>query len=112
MKRNTVVVVVTMATIAAVAAILAAAINPTMQAYAQNNVTATQSNSFSADIDQSQSGTAGGSAEDHGSVDSSVSQSQGFCLQVNQQNAAAGNDATNTGVNAIIANNQSAVDCS
>ena len=67
-----------------------AAINPTMQAYAQNTVDATQSNSFSATVDQSAT-----TDEDDGDV------SQGFCLQSNQQNAAAGDDATNTGTNEI-----------
>ena len=91
------------------------------QAFAQNTVNATQSNSFSADISQSQSQSAGaeddaaatdndGRNDDDG-TDTTQTASQGFCLQSNQQNAAAGNDATNTGVNAIVANNQSAVDC-
>jgi orotate phosphoribosyltransferase-like protein len=84
------------AIIAAIAAGLATAINPTTQAYAQNSVTATQSNSFTADI--SQSATNGGNG---GSI------SQGFCLSVNQQNAAAGDDVTNTGSNSI-----SGSDCS
>jgi hypothetical protein len=34
-------------------------------------------------------------------IDSATFQAQGFCLQANQQNAAAGDDATNTGVNEI-----------
>jgi len=72
-----------------------AAINPTMQAYAQNDVTADQSNSFTADISQSGTGGNGEYDEDDGDV------SQGFCLQSNQQNAAAGDDATNTGTNEI-----------
>jgi hypothetical protein len=77
------------------------------QAFAQNTVNATQSNSFTADISQSLE-------QETGEDDSTTEQtaSQGFCLQANQQNAAAGDDATNTGVNAIVANNQSAVDCS
>jgi hypothetical protein len=70
----------------------------TPAAFAQNTVTATQSNSFTANVDQS-------ATSDGGVI------SQGFCLQSNQQNAAAGDDATNTGVNAIVANDQSAVDC-
>ncbi len=49
--------------------------------------------------------------DDDDGTDTTQTASQGFCLQANQQNAAAGNDATNTGVNAIVANNQSAVDC-
>jgi hypothetical protein len=84
-----------------------------------NTVTATQSNSFSADISQSleqetgedESQSAGTNDDDDG-TDTTQTASQGFCLQANQQNAAAGDDATNTGVNAIVANNQSAVDCS
>jgi hypothetical protein len=84
----------------------------TPAAFAQNTVTATQSNSFTADIAQSssQSATTGD--------DSPVTQtsSQGFCLQANQQNAAAGNDATNTGTNAIVGtvdgDDSTGVDCS
>jgi hypothetical protein len=78
-----------------------------------NTVTATQSNSFTANVDQSQTQYTGdiGDDDDDG-TDTTQTASQGFCLQANQQNAAAGDDATNTGVNAIVANNQSAVDCS
>jgi hypothetical protein len=76
-------------------------------------VTATQSNSFSADISQSQTQYTGDIGDDDDDrADTTQTASQGFCLQANQQNAAAGDDATNTGVNAIVANNQSAVDCS
>jgi hypothetical protein len=77
----------------------------TPAAFAQVTVTATQSNSFTADVSQSQSqaATSGG--------DSTQQADQGFCLQANQQNAAAGDDATNVGVNAIVADDQSAVDC-
>ena len=93
------------AVLAAVA--VSAAIVPIQQAFAQT-VTATQSNSFSAtvgqSISQSASATGGGSA--------SNTASQGFCLQVNQQNAAAGRDATNTGTNVISAALGSVVDCS
>jgi hypothetical protein len=77
-----------------------------------NTVTATQSNSFTANIDQSISQYAGAENDDDGTTTITQDASQGFCLQVNQQNAAAGDDATNTGVNAIVANDQSAVDCS
>jgi hypothetical protein len=87
----------------------------------ENTVTADQSNSFTANIQQSQSQSAGGTddiaATDNGDgndddgTDTTQEAFQGFCLQSNQQNAAAGNDATNTGVNAIVANNQSDVDC-
>jgi hypothetical protein len=77
-----------------------------------NTVTATQSNSFTADISQSQSQDTGYIEDDDDRADTTQTASQGFCLQANQQNAAAGDDATNTGVNAIVANNQSAVDCS
>jgi hypothetical protein len=78
-----------------------------------NTVTATQSNSFTADISQSQSQYAGFS-DDEDDDGTTVVQSadQGFCLQVNQQNAAAGNDATNSAANAIVANDESFVDCS
>jgi hypothetical protein len=82
------------------------------QAFAQNTVNATQSNSFSADISQSQSQSTGIPEDDDDGTDTTQTASQGFCLQANQQNSAAGDDATNTGVNAIVANNQSAVDCS
>jgi hypothetical protein len=75
----------------------------TPAAFAQNTVSATQSNSFTADISQSQS-----SSGDF----SESSQDQGFCLQVNQQNAAAGDDAANFASNSIIANDDSEVDCS
>jgi hypothetical protein len=77
-----------------------------------NTVTATQSNSFTANVDQSISQYAGFDDDDDGTTTISQEASQGFCLQVNQQNSAAGDDATNTGVNAIVANDESAVDCS
>jgi hypothetical protein len=82
-----------------------------------NTVDATQSNSFTADISQSQSQSTGEAIDvmtddDDDRADTTQTASQGFCLQANQQNSAAGDDATNTGVNAIVANNQSAVDCS
>jgi hypothetical protein len=75
-----------------------------------NTVTATQSNSFTANVQQSQSQDTGYIEDDDDSTTDQTA-NQGFCLQSNQQNAAAGDDATNTGVNAIVANNQSAVDC-
>jgi hypothetical protein len=102
-----------------------AAINPTMQTYAQdtqeNTVTATQSNSFTADISQSQTvgddetyqGGAVSGFDNEVDGDGAVSGfdnevdgddgdvSQGFCLQANQQNSAAGDDASNTGTNEI-----------
>jgi hypothetical protein len=111
------------ALIAALSVIATASAVPALipQAFAQNTVNATQSNSFSADISQSQSQSAGAeddaaatdndNGNDDDGTDTTQTASQGFCLQSNQQNAAAGNDATNTGVNAIVANNQSAVDC-
>jgi hypothetical protein len=80
-----------------------------------NTVTATQSNSFSADISQSQTQYAGNDGpidDDDDRADTTQTASQGFCLQANQQNAAAGNDAANFGANAIVANEGSAVDCS
>jgi hypothetical protein len=77
-----------------------------------NTVTATQSNSFTANVDQSISQYAGFDDDDDGTTTITQEASQGFCLQVNQQNSAAGDDATNTGVNAIVANDESAVDCS
>ena len=85
MKKNSAIVLSIIGALAVIAAI-----NPTMQAYAQdgNTVDATQSNSFTADISQSQTTDDGESL-------------QGFCLQVNQQNAAAGDTASNTATNEI-----------
>ena len=87
-----------LAVLAGIIAVSAAAIVPLQEASAQQRtVTATQSNSFTGTISQSttQSATANGGGT------ASNTASQGFCLQVNQQNAAAGNDATNTGSNRI-----------
>jgi hypothetical protein len=75
---------------------VSAAVVPLQQASAQNTVTATQSNSFTANVQQSIT---------------SNSASQGFCLQSNQQNAAAGDDATNVGVNSIFASRGGTVNC-
>src|ERR671925_877569 len=77
-------------------------------------VTADQSNSFTANVDQSITQSAGTEDNDDDDGTSTITQeaSQGFCLQVNQQNAAAGDDATNTAANAIVADDGSAVDCS
>ena len=78
-----------------------------------NTVDATQSNSFTANVDQSISQDTGYAAEDDDDrTDTTQTASQGFCLQANQQNAAAGDDATNTAANAIAANEGSVVDCS
>ena len=77
-----------------------------------NTVTADQSNSFSASISQSQSQYTGIPEDDDDGTDTTQTASQGFCLQANQQNAAAGDDATNTAANAIAADNGSVVDCS
>ena len=65
-----------------------------------NTVTADQSNSFSADISQSINQYAGNDDNDDG-TDTTQTASQGFCLQVNQQNAAAGDDAANFASNSI-----------
>jgi hypothetical protein len=99
------------ALIAALSVIATASVGSALipQAFAQNTVNATQSNSFAATVDQSQSQSAGNDDDDSTTEQTA---SQGFCLQANQQNAAAGDDATNTAANAIAANNQSAVDCS
>jgi hypothetical protein len=102
MKNNSTIVLSIIGTLAVITAI-----NPTIQAYAQNSgntVTATQSNSFTATVDQSASQSASPAEGDDISgegdgVDQSIE--QGFCLQVNQQNAAAGNDATNDAANEI-----------
>jgi hypothetical protein len=114
----------TAALIAALSVIATASAVPAFipQAFAQNvmeddnndgnTVTATQSNSFTANVDQSISQYAGFDDDDDGTTTITQDASQGFCLQVNQQNSAAGDDATNTGVNAIVANDESAVDCS
>jgi hypothetical protein len=95
------------------------------QAFAQNvmdddegnTVDATQSNSFTANIGQSQTQSSGAAIDvmtddDDDGTDTTQTANQGFCLQANQQNAAAGDDATNTGANAIAADNESVVDCS
>ena len=76
---------------------LVGAVTPAAFAQDGNTVTADQSNGFSATISQTQS-------DDR--------QEQGFCLQSNQQNAAAGNDATNSATNAISATDNSEVECS
>jgi hypothetical protein len=116
------------ALIAALSVIATASVGSALipQAFAQtladdddegNTVTATQSNSFTADISQSQSQSTGAidamtdDDDDDDGTDTTQTANQGFCLQANQQNAAAGDDATNTGANAIVANNQSAVVC-
>jgi hypothetical protein len=102
------------AVLAAVA--VSAAIVPLQQASAQqsNTVRAMQSNSFSVDVTQgiTQNGATNGvgSASNGGGTVTNTA-SQGFCLQANQQNAAAGDDATNVGVNAIIATGGSSVNC-
>jgi type II secretory pathway pseudopilin PulG len=116
MKKNSAIVLSIIGALAVIAAI-----NPTMQAYAQNDVTATQSNSFTADISQSQTvedgetdqggAVSGFDNEYDGDGDGAVSgfdneydgdgPSQGFCLQVIQQNGAAGNDATNDATNEL-----------
>ena len=111
------------ALIAALSVIATASVGSALvpQAFAQNimddedegnTVDATQSNSFSVDISQSQSQETGYAEDDDDRADTTQTASQGFCLQANQQNAAAGDDATNTGVNAIVADDGSAVDCS
>jgi hypothetical protein len=115
----------TAALIAAISVIATASAVPALipQAFAQtldgtddnnngNTVDATQSNSFTADISQSINQYAGAENDDNGKTDTTQTASQGFCLQANQQNAAAGDDATNIGANAIVANEGSAVDCS
>ena len=72
-------------------------------AFAQNSVTANQSNSFTANVAQGQTST-GGSGD--------TEQEQGFCLFTNQQNAAAGDDATNQGANSFFADRGGEIDCS
>jgi len=66
-----------------------------------NRVTAEQSNSITKDVSQSIGQFAFGGASDDGTVEIDQSASQGFCEQINQQNAAAGGDATNTAENII-----------
>jgi hypothetical protein len=65
------------------------------QAFAQNNVTAFQSNSQTVNVNQNIEQTAGAETGDDGTAIVAQDASQGFCLQTNQQNAAAGNDASN-----------------
>jgi hypothetical protein len=103
------------ALIAALSVIATASAVPALipQAFAQNTVNATQSNSFSASISQSQTQYAGNNDnDDDDRADTTQTASQGFCLQANQQNSAAGENATNNAANAIVANEGSAVDCS
>jgi hypothetical protein len=89
-------VMIPIRTTALIAALsLVGAVTPA--AFAQNTVTATQSNSFTGTI--SQSATQDSSDSDFSTVDQTSS--QGFCLQVNQQNAAAGDDATNSAANLL-----------
>ena len=111
------------ALIAALSVIATASVGSALipQAFAQNimggedegtTVTADQSNSFNVDISQSQSQETGYADDDDDRADTTQTASQGFCLQANQQNAAAGDDATNTAANAIAADNGGVVDCS
>jgi ABC-type transport system involved in cytochrome bd biosynthesis fused ATPase/permease subunit len=112
------------ALIAAISVIATASAVPALipQAFAQalddnndngNTVTADQSNSFTADISQSQSQFAYSGNNDNGDTTIKQSADQGFCLQSNQQNVAAGDDAIgNDQVNAIVADDGSKVDCS
>jgi hypothetical protein len=66
------------------------------QAFAQNNVTAFQSNSATFDISQNQEQAAEAETGDDGTAVVVQSADQGFCIQNSQQNAAAGNDAFNS----------------
>jgi hypothetical protein len=76
---------------------LVGTVTPSAFAQTTSDVDATQDNPFTADSSQSASPSA--SASGDGSVNQEIS--QGFCLQVNQQNAAAGNDATNSAANVL-----------
>jgi hypothetical protein len=77
------------------------------QAFAQENdddnggtnVNATQSNSKTLNIFQNQNQRAEAETGDDGTAIVGQSASQGFCLQDNQQNAAAGNNAFNSAFN-------------
>jgi hypothetical protein len=112
------------ALIAAISVIATASAVPALipQAFAQvvgdndnggNTVDATQSNSLSADISQSINQYAGNNDNDNDDgTDTTQIASQGFCLQSNQQNAAAGDDAANFASNSISASKGSVVDCS
>jgi hypothetical protein len=93
-QRTSVLIAVLIAAVSLVGAV-------TPAAFAQNTVDADQSNSFSVTLGLSQSAEG-----------DDITQDQGFCLQANQQNAAAGNDATNAASNSIAANDGSTVDCS
>ena len=75
-----------------------------------NTVDSEQSTSFSATISQTQSPSNDASSQTQSP--SSAEQDQGFCLQANQQNAAAGNTASNSASNSISATDNSEVDCS
>jgi hypothetical protein len=97
----------TTALIAAISVIATASAVPalTSQAFAQNNnVTAFQSNSLEKKVDQDINQYGSASTGDDGTAIVAQEASQGFCELTNQQNAAAGNTATNNAVNAIAGN--------
>jgi hypothetical protein len=85
-----------------------------------NYVEAYQSNSVTKTVNQNIAQYASGYAGDDGTVEIDQDASQGFCEQINQQNAASGGDSDQSAVNAIAASasgdyyseNEAEVDCS
>jgi hypothetical protein len=84
-----------------------------------NDVFAVQSNSVTKEVNQNIYQSAYGSASDYGTVEIDQDADQGFCEQINQQNAASGGGTVQGAVNAIAASasgddseNEAEVDCS
>ena len=84
-----------------------------------NDVFADQSNSVTKTVNQNIYQSAYGSASDYGTVEIDQDASQGFCEQINQQNAASGGDSVQSAANVISASasgdeseNEAEVDCS
>jgi hypothetical protein len=84
-----------------------------------NYVEAYQSNSVEKTVNQNIEQNAYGSASDYGTVEIDQDADQGFCEQINQQNAASGGDSFQSAANAIAASasgdyseNEATVDCS
>ena len=84
-----------------------------------NYVEAYQSNSVEKTVNQNIAQYASGYAGDDGTVEIDQDADQGFCEQINQQNAASGGDSVQSAVNAIAASasgdeseNEAEVDCS
>jgi hypothetical protein len=85
------------ALIAALSVIATASAVPALipQAFAQNNVNVTQSNSKDLFVSQNQNQRAEAETGDDGTAVVVQDASQGFCIQDTQQNSVAGDDASN-----------------